>query len=52
MTRWGGDPALVGNAPDDPALIQDRIAAGARHDILVTPGGVSVGDHDLVRDVL
>ena len=37
---------------DDAALIQDRIAAGAQHDLLITLGGASVGDHDLVQKAL
>ena len=49
---WGGDPTLFDIARDDAALIQDRIAAGAQHDILITLGGASVGDHDLVQDAL
>jgi molybdopterin molybdotransferase len=39
-------------APDDSEALQ-RIAAGASGaDLLVTTGGASVGDHDLVRDAL
>ena len=39
-------------APDDSAALQ-RIAAGAAGaDLLVTTGGASVGEHDLVRDAL
>ena len=39
-------------APDDSEALQ-RIAAGAAGaDLLVTTGGASVGDHDLVRDAL
>jgi len=49
---WGGDPTLFDIARDDAALIRDRIAAGAQHDILITLGGASVGDHDLVQDAL
>jgi len=49
---WGGDPTLFDIARDDAKLIQDRIAAGAQHDILITLGGASVGDHDLVQDAL
>jgi molybdopterin molybdotransferase len=49
---WGGDPTLFDIARDDAALIQDRIAAGAQHDVLITLGGASVGDHDLVQDAL
>ena len=49
---WGGEPTLFDIARDDAALIQDRIAAGAQHDLLITLGGASVGDHDLVQGAL
>lgn len=49
---WGGEPTLFDIARDDAALIQDRIAAGAQHDLLITLGGASVGDHDLVQAAL
>ena len=49
---WGGDPTLFDIARDDAALIQQRIAAGAQHDLLITLGGASVGDHDLVQGAL
>src|SRR5437660_4519204 len=52
VTACGGVPVLVGNAPDDPDALR-RIAAAAKGvDLFVTTGGVSVGEHDLVRDVL
>ena len=49
---WGGEPILFDIARDDAALIGANIAAGAQHDLLVTLGGASVGDHDLVQDAL
>src|SRR5689334_9281889 len=49
---WGGEPTLFDIARDDAELIQGRIAAGAQHDLLITLGGASVGDHDLVQDAL
>jgi molybdopterin molybdotransferase len=52
MTASGAEPVMVGNAPDDPEALR-RIAAAARGvDLFVTTGGVSVGEHDLVRGVL
>lgn len=52
MTASGAEPVMVGNAPDDPDALR-RIAAAARGvDLFVTTGGVSVGEHDLVRGVL
>ncbi len=49
---WGGDPTLFDIARDDASLIESRIAAGAQHDLLITLGGASVGDHDLVQAAL
>jgi molybdopterin molybdotransferase len=43
---------LVGNAPDDPDALRHIAAAAQGTDLFVTTGGVSVGEHDLVRDVL
>ncbi len=52
VSARGGEPVLLGIAPDD----RDALAAmaeGARGaDMLVTTGGASVGDHDLVQSVL
>jgi molybdopterin molybdotransferase len=52
VRAWGGEPTLFEIAHDDARLIQGRIAAGAHHDLLITLGGASVGDHDLVQDAL
>lgn len=49
---WGGEPTLFDIARDDARLIESRIAAGAQHDLLITLGGASVGDHDLVQAAL
>jgi molybdopterin molybdotransferase len=51
-TACGGVPVLVGNAPDDPDALRHIAAAAQGVDLFVTTGGVSVGEHDLVRDVL
>jgi len=52
MTACGAVPVLVGNAPDDPDALRHIAAAAQGVDLFVTTGGVSVGEHDLVRDVL
>lgn len=49
---WGGEPTLFDIARDDAKLIESRIVAGAQHDLLITLGGASVGDHDLVQAAL
>lgn len=52
VTAHGGDPIDLGIAPDEEDGLR-ALAAGARGcDILVTTGGASVGDHDLVQKVL
>jgi molybdopterin molybdotransferase len=52
VRSWGGEPTLFDIAHDDAPLIQGRIDAGTQHDLLITLGGASVGDHDLVQDAL
>lgn len=48
----GADATDIGIAPDDAGELR-AIAENARgSDLLVTTGGASVGDHDLVREVL
>ncbi len=48
----GGEPRFVGIARDTVADLDQKIAAAADADIVVTLGGASVGDHDLVGPVL
>jgi molybdopterin molybdotransferase len=48
----GGRPKLLGIAGDTPDSLAESIAAAAGADILVTTGGASVGDHDLVAPAL
>lgn len=50
----GGTPLDLGISPDDPVVMAQHVrkALQAGADILVTLGGASVGDHDLVQDVL
>ncbi|WP_422376488.1 gephyrin-like molybdotransferase Glp [Roseibium sp.] len=50
----GGEPVDLGISPDDPIALAGHVrdAITGKADILVTLGGASVGDHDLVQDVL
>jgi molybdopterin molybdotransferase len=48
----GGMPLLLGVAPDSREEISQRLASGLQADILITSGGVSVGDFDYVRECL
>jgi molybdopterin molybdotransferase len=52
VSASGGEPIQLGVAPDRTDALQ-ALTAGARNaDLLVTSGGVSVGEHDLVRSAL
>ena len=47
------DVTVIDPLPDDRALTEAALAkAGAEYDLIVTTGGVSVGDHDHVRPAL
>jgi molybdopterin molybdotransferase len=48
----GGEPRLLGIARDTRASLLAKIAEADGADILVTIGGASVGDHDLVGPML
>jgi molybdopterin molybdotransferase len=49
---WGADVRLIGIARDTVAELTDRLAEARDVDLIVTSGGVSLGDYDLVKDVL
>lgn len=48
----GGEPISLGIAPDDPARLAERLRAAEGCDLIVTSGGVSVGDFDYTRRVV
>ncbi|MBZ6076931.1 molybdopterin molybdotransferase MoeA [Microvirga puerhi] len=54
VEKAGGEPIDLGIARDTLASLDERIEAAraAKADILVTLGGASVGDHDLVQKAL
>ncbi|MGE5139308.1 MAG: gephyrin-like molybdotransferase Glp [Rudaea sp.] len=54
VTRAGGVPIRLGIARDNVADLTDKISAGiaAHSDLFITSAGVSVGDYDIVKDVL
>jgi len=51
ITRWGGCPVRLAVVGDDEAAIAQAVV-GAGGDVVVTLGGASVGDHDLVKPAL
>ena len=52
LTRAGCSPVPLGIAGDDLSAIQSHVARGLSYDALITVGGVSVGDYDLVSEAL
>lgn len=48
----GATPVMLGNCPDDPAALAAAFRAALGCDLVVSTGGVSVGDADHVKDVL
>jgi len=48
----GGDPVMLGIAEDEVERTCDRIREGIRGDLLITTGGVSVGDRDCVKEAI
>ena len=52
IRRAGGVPLDLGVAGDTKQSLRDHLTGARDADLLVTTAGVSVGEHDLVRDVL
>ena len=52
IRRAGGIPVDLGVARDTKESLREHLAGAKNCDLLVTTAGVSVGEHDFVRDVL
>lgn len=52
VRQFGAEPVRLGIARDDRADLRTRLSEGLECDALITSGGVSVGEHDLVKSVL
>jgi molybdopterin molybdotransferase len=52
VATWGGEAWDLGIAVDRPDRLADAVPQLKSADLLVTMGGASVGEHDLVRSVL
>jgi molybdopterin molybdotransferase len=54
VRRFGGEVAWQSTAPDEEEALRAALdaALAAQPDLIVTTGGVSMGDFDLVKDVL
>jgi molybdopterin molybdotransferase len=52
ISAAGGEPVLLGIARDERESLLEKLRAGLDADMLVTSAGASVGEHDLVKDIL
>jgi molybdopterin molybdotransferase len=49
VRQLGGEATYLGIVPDEQAASERAIAAALGHDVVLTTGGVSVGDRDFVK---
>ena len=52
VRRYGGIPKILGIAQDNEDSLVAKLRQGLDADMLITTGGVSAGDYDIVKDVL
>jgi molybdopterin molybdotransferase len=52
VRQAGGEPVNLGIAADTPDSLRTRLTEALACDLLVTTAGISVGEHDYVRQVL
>ena len=52
VLRYGGIPRLLGIARDNSESLSAKLEDGLASDMLITSAGVSMGDYDIVKDLL
>ena len=52
VLRYGGVPRILGIALDSEDSLVAKLRQGLEADMLITTGGVSAGDYDVVKDIL
>ncbi len=52
VLKYGGIPVVLGIGEDNREALSEKIAQAMDSDMLLTSGGVSMGDYDIVKDVL
>jgi molybdopterin molybdotransferase len=52
VAEAGGTPVMLGIARDTKEALRSHMLEGLHADIIISSGGVSVGDYDFVKDVL
>lgn len=49
--QMGIEPTMLGIVPDDYGATKDMVQKGLDYDVLITTGGVSVGQFDFIKDI-
>ncbi|MEF8757550.1 MAG: gephyrin-like molybdotransferase Glp [Halobacteriales archaeon] len=52
VRRWGGEPSYRDVVTDDREALREAVERDLDHDVVVTTGGSSVGERDLIPDVI
>jgi len=52
VARYGGVPNILGIALDSDDSLLTKLHSARNSDMLITTGGVSMGDYDVVKDIL
>lgn len=52
VLKYGGTPVRLGIARDTREALREKLVEGLKYDMILTTGGVSVGDYDYVKDAL
>lgn len=52
LLEAGAEPVMLGIAGDRKEITREKILAGVEYDLLITTGGVSVGDRDYVKEAI
>ncbi|ADH62017.1 molybdenum cofactor synthesis domain protein [Allomeiothermus silvanus DSM 9946] len=52
VSEAGGEPILMGKIPDQPERLREKLEGVGKLDLLLTTGGVSMGEYDIVRQLL
>lgn len=52
VTRYGGIPQILGIARDNVQALEEKLKEARDADLIITSAGVSMGDYDVVKDVL
>ncbi len=52
VRRYGAEALVLGIARDNAASLREKLAAARDADMIITSGGVSMGDYDIVKEIL